>query len=168
MKTKLALFFFLVAPATLLPQVENQPLSYASRVLKETYLVTNAEAALNRPDGLFATISVNGFLDLEFVAENGPGDDVAIYAVRSGSAEGIWPETMSYGVLVKDDQGDWQAIGRGSAITTPEKFDLGEIRRITKIRILFKYYDNADLGVKPWRLHVEEYAILVDAVEALH
>jgi len=149
-------------------QAEFQSSPYATRVLPDTYLVTNPEAALNRPDGQSAVISVNGFLDLEFSAENGPGDDIAVYALRSGSEEGIWPDTMSYGLLVKEDGGDWKAVGRGTGIQTPETFDLGDIRRIKKIRILFKYYDNPDLGVRPWRLHAEEYAIAVDAVEALH
>ncbi|MBM3285725.1 MAG: hypothetical protein FJY81_07605 [Candidatus Aminicenantes bacterium] len=149
-------------------QAEFQNSPYATRVLPDTYLVTNPEAALNRPDGQFAVISVNGFLDLEFSAENGPGDDIAVYAVRSGSEEGVWPDTMSYGLLVKEDGGDWKAVGRGTGIKTPETFELGDIRRIKKIRILFKYYDNPDLGVRPWRLHAEEYAIAVDAVEALH
>ncbi|MGQ9671995.1 MAG: hypothetical protein ACUVV5_02540 [Candidatus Aminicenantales bacterium] len=169
MKMKAFLLAFILITLTIrLAQALFQPFPYATRVLEETYLVTNAEAALNRPDDQFAVISTNGFLDLELIAENGPGDDIAVYAVRSGSEEGLWPETMSYGVLVKEDSGEWTAIGRGSGISSPEKFELGEIRRISKIRILFKYYDNPDLGVKPWRLHGEEYTIMVDAVEALH
>lgn len=145
-----------------------QGLPFASRVLPETYLVANPEAALGLPDGSAAEISINGFLDLEFGAENGPGDDIAVYAQRSGTQEGIWPDTMSYGVLVMGDQGDWEAAGRGAGISSPEKFDLGNLKRIRKIRIVFKYYDNPDLGVIPWRLNPEEYAIGIDAVEALH
>jgi hypothetical protein len=145
-----------------------QGLPFASRVLPETYLVANPEAALGLADGGVAEISMNGFLDLEFSAENGPGDDIAVYAIRSSAQEGIWPDTMSYGVLVMGDQGDWEAIGRGAGINSPEKFDLGNFKRIRKIRIIFKYYDNADLGVVPWRLHSEEYTIGIDAIEALH
>jgi hypothetical protein len=145
-----------------------QGISFASRVLPETYLVANPEAALGFPDGSVAVISINGFLDLEFSAENGPGDDIIVYAIRSGSQEGIWPDTMSYAVLAMGDQGDWEAIGRGGGITTPEKFDLGNVKRIRKIRILFKYFDNPDYGVVPWRLHSEEYTIGIDAVGALH
>ncbi len=169
MKRNWHFFIFVIAAlGILIPPVQTQPVSYASRVLEETYLVTEPEAALYAPDGRYAIIPANGFLDLELVAENGPGDDIAIYAGRSGSEEGIWPEMMSYGVLVKEDGGDWKAIGRGSGISAPEKFELGEIRRITKIRILFKYDENPNLGVRPWRLHGEEYVIKVDAVEALH
>ncbi len=145
-----------------------QGLSFASRVLPETYLAANPEAALGFPDGSVAEISMNGFLDLEFSAENGPGDDIVVYAIRSGSQEGIWPDTMSFGVLVMGDQGDWEAIGRGAGISSPEKFDLGNVKRIRKIRIVFKYYDNPDYGVVPWRLHSEEYKIGIDAVGALH
>lgn len=145
-----------------------QGIPHGSRVLPETYLVANPEAALGLPDGSTAEISINGFLDLEFSAENGPGDDIAVYGLRSGTQEGIWPETMSYGVLVMGDQGDWEAVGRGAGITSPEKFDLGSLKRIRKIRIVFKYYDNPDYGVVPWRLHSEEYTIGIDAVEALH
>lgn len=145
-----------------------QGLPFATRVLPETYLVANPEAALGLPDGSAAEISINGFLDLEFSAENGPGDDIAVYAIRSGTQEGIWPDTLSYGVLVMGDQGEWEAAGPGAGITSPEKFDLGNLKKIKKIRIVFRYYGNPDLGIVPWRLHPGEYTIGIDAVEALH
>ncbi len=160
--------FFSLGPLIFLAQTPDYPSPFARRVLEETSLVTNPEAALNRPDGQVATISINGILDLELIATNGPGDDIAIYASQLGAVEGIWPEMMSYGVLVKEDGGEWVAIGRGAGVKTPETFDLGEIRRINKVRIVFKYFENPELGTKPWRLHGEEYAIGIDAVEALH
>lgn len=159
---------FSIAPILFLAQTPDHPSPYATRVLEDTSLVTNPEAALNRPDGQAATISINGFLDLELIATNGPGDDIAIYASQIGATEGIWPEMMSYGVLVRENGTEWVAIGRGAGVKTPETFDLGEIRRINKIRIVFKYFENPELGAKPWRLHGEEYAIGIDAVEALH
>jgi hypothetical protein len=166
---------------------ENQPPGAALAVLPDTLLVENPELALYRPDGKYAEISIMGFLDLEFSANNGPGDDIAIHARRAGGPdqipagqeEGGFPVGLqgnllpgtppSYGVLVMGDQGDWEAIGRGVGIKSPEKFDLGSIRSIKKIRIIFKYETNPDLAIKRYKFaDSREFTMGIDAVEALH
>jgi hypothetical protein len=166
---------------------ENQPPGAAVAVLPDTLLVENPELALYRPDGKYAEISIMGYLDLEFSANNGPGADIAIYArraggpdqTRAGEEEGglpvglegnLLPETPpSYGVLVMGDQGDWEAIGRGAGIKSPETFDLGNIRSIKKIRIIFKYETNPDLAIKRYKFaESPEFIMGIDAVEALH
>jgi hypothetical protein len=166
---------------------ENQPPGAALAVLPDTLLVENPELALYRPDGKYAEISIMGYLDLEFSANNGPGDDIAIYARRAGGPDqtpageeegglpvglegSLLPDTLlSYGVLVMGDQGDWEAIGRGAGIKSPETFDLGSIRSIKKIRIIFKYETNPDLAIKRYKFaESRESTMGIDAVEALH
>ncbi len=166
-----------------LPEVEPE-IAYARRVLPETYLVKNPEYALGFPDGRYAEISMLGLLDLDFSARNGPGDDIAIFArsasgqegtpadegegVLVGPFEGSWTQGFWYGVLVSRGDGEWEAIGRGTGVSQPEKFDLGGYSSITKIRIIFKPHNNPDLPVKLFRIHSQEKTIGIDAVEALH
>lgn len=155
--------------------------SYATGVLGDTFLVQNAESALYSPDGAYAEISVMGQLDLEFNARNGPGDDIAIYARWAGAEEatsrfeeeGItmsaWPGGMfSYGVLVMRGDGEWVAIGRAIGDNQPEKFDLGSLPDIQRIRIIFKPDNNPSAPNVPFQLALEAFTMGIDAVEALH
>jgi len=154
---------------------------YATGVLEETFLVESPESALSPPDGSYAELSVMGQLDLEFSARNGPGDDIAIYARWAGAEEetssleeeGIpmsaWPGGMfSYGVLVMGDDGEWEAIGRAVGQTRPEKFDLGRLPGIKRIRIIFKPDNNAAAQNIPFQLAQQQFTMGIDAVEALH
>lgn len=158
---------------------------FATAVLPETFLVENPEFALNFPDGRFAQISIFGSLDLDFIAENGPGEDIAIYArrpriadeppenIEEGQLEGLdaatWLGDWRYAVMGMRDSGEWEAIGLGSGGTSQEKFDLGDIPAIKKIRIMFRIYTNPyNLGTKPFRLGTEEITFGLDAVEALN
>jgi hypothetical protein len=159
--------------------------SFATRVLDFNGLVRDPQQALKRPDGQFAEISILGILDLEVSAKNGPGDDIAIYARRMGTqkimpggeeGEGISSDQLAfgywqglwYGVLGMGERGEWIAIGQGSGIKSPEKFDLGSLPSIKKIRIFFKPNNNPEPAVKYPRGQVEESSYGIDAVEALH
>jgi hypothetical protein len=158
---------------------------HATKVLFNTELTKNPEFALNKPDGQFAEISILGVLDLEISAKNGQGDDIAIYARFSGAPEmtrgGVEDEGLSldsltfdyregfwYGVLGMSASGDWEAIGQGTGKNSPERFDLGSLKSITKIRIMFKPHTNADLTAKFQRMQPGESTFGIDAVEALH
>jgi hypothetical protein len=160
-------------------------LNYATQILESTQFVENAQFALNKPDGQFAMIPLLGILDLEISAKNGPGADIVIYAKQAGAKEimpggeeeigtpfeafmydywqGFW-----YGVLGMEEQGDWVAIGRGAGMTSQEEFDIGDLRSIKRIRIIFKPHNNADPGVKFYRMQPGESLFGIDAVEALH
>jgi hypothetical protein len=159
--------------------------SFATKVLEVNELVRNPQRALSRPDGQFAEIPVLGILDLEVSAKNGPGDDIAVYARRMGAqsimpggeeGEGISSDQLAfgywqglwYGILGMGERGDWVAIGQGSGISSPEKFDLGSLRSIKKIRIFFKPNNNPEPVVKYPRRQLEESTFGIDAVEALH
>ena len=126
-----------------------------------------------------------GVLDLEFNAKNGPGADIVIYARMSGHQEvapggneeggqpfrpmGVDPqEGFWYGVLVMNNSGEWQDIGRGRGMNSPEEFDLGELTDVKKIRIMFKPHNNPAIAAKLVRISDEENTVGIDAVEALH
>jgi hypothetical protein len=157
---------------------------YATAVLPDTAMVENPEWALYPPDGRFAEIPFGGFLELELSAKNGPGDDIAIHARRSGTEggaaleEGIpvgaeqlaFPGALQYGVLVRGDTGDWEAVGEGMGINNPETYDLGYLSSITRIRIVFRAYGNAsaDLRADYYSLTPRGLSMGIDAVEALH
>ncbi|MGB7295896.1 MAG: hypothetical protein WBC70_09940 [Candidatus Aminicenantales bacterium] len=157
---------------------------YATAVLPDTLMVENPELALYPPDGRFAEIPFGGFLDLELSAKNGPGDDIAIYARRSGTEGGAaiedgipvgaeqlaFPGALQYGVLVWGDTGDWEAVGQAMGLNSPETFDLGYLSGITKIRIVFRALGNpsADLRADYYRLTPQGFSMGIDAVEALH
>jgi hypothetical protein len=158
---------------------------FATGVLPDTSMVENPEFALDSPDGKYAEIPIFGILDLEMNARNGPGDDIAIYATRPGAREGM-PESpdeglpsaseevmwaldkMAYGVMVMRDQGEWEELGVSSADKNPDRFDLGSIPSIKKIRIMFRLYTIPTLQTKPLKQHPGEFTMGVDAVEALH
>lgn len=139
---------------------------YATEVLGETLRVENAQYAVDRPDGQYAEVAHFGMLDLALNAKNGPGEDIAVYARRA--SEGILPDFMVYGVLVMGDDGEWTGIGQGTGIARPEKFDLGNIPSIKKIRIIFKLPAEGDILLKNFKLYPGEYSIGIDAVEVLH
>jgi hypothetical protein len=157
---------------------------FATEVLPDTLMVENPESALYPPDGRYAEIPFGGFLDLEMSAKNGPGYDIAIYARRSGSEGGAavedgiplgaeslaFPGALQYGVLVWGNTGDWEAVGQGMGVNSPERFELGNIPGITRIRIVFRAFGNAsaDLRADYYRLTPQGFSMGIDAVEALH
>ncbi len=157
---------------------------FATAILPDTILVENPEFALDAPDGQFAEIPFGGFLDLELNATNGPGNDIVIYANRSGSEGGAaveegmplgaeqlaLPAALQYGVLVADNSGEWVAIGQGMGLSSREAFDLVYIPSITRIRIVFRAYGNASADVRAdyYSLTPRGLSMGIDAVEALH
>ena len=160
---------------------------FATGILLDTSLVENPDFALGAPDGQFAEISLFGILELEFAIRNEEGPDIAVHARISGLEEmaasqeeglpggfagalqpGIPP---MYGILVLDDRGIWQAIGKGTGNGGPEAFDLGSIPSSKRIRIIFKFLDVPDVGTqgaKLLRTSEKEITMGVDAVESLH
>lgn len=157
---------------------------FATSVLPDTLMVENPEFALYPADGRFAEIPFGGILDLELRAKNGPGNDIAIYARRSGTEGGApiedgmpigaealaFPAALQYGVLVRGDTGDWEAVGQGMGLNSPETFDLGYLSEIAEIRIVFRALGNAsaDLRADYYRLTPQGFSMGIDAVEALH
>jgi hypothetical protein len=157
----------------------------ATKVIFSTGPVANPEFALDKPDAQFAEISEMGVLDLEFSAINGPGTDIAIYAhllshqeIPAGeNEEGGQPlrvmevapqEGFWYGVLAMNDSGEWQEIGKGRGMNSPDEFDLGELKDVNKIRIMFKPHNNPGVAAKLNRLSDGEHNVGIDAIEALH
>ncbi|MDH4218637.1 MAG: hypothetical protein OEY18_02225 [Candidatus Aminicenantes bacterium] len=159
--------------------------NFANQVLDSTQFVQNPEFALDKPDGQFAEIPILGILDLEINAKNGPGADIIIYGRQAGAKEmmpggaeeggipfeafayGYW-QGYWYGVLGMEERGDWMAIGQGTGTNSQEKFDIGSLRSLKKIRIIFKPHNNADLGVRFYRGQPGESLFGIDAIEALH
>jgi len=147
------------------PAQVDQSMPFAWSILPSTSLVADAGSAIGGPDGAAALIAYGGYLDVEIDVKNGEGQDLAVYAQRP--EEGILPETMLYFVFVPDESGEWTNIGTGTGASGREDFDLGELKSVSRVRILFwevALYD----GVKPLRVYPGEYAMGVDAVEALH
>jgi hypothetical protein len=144
---------------------DSQSKKYATGVLETTEWVRNSSLSLNKPDGRFAQIEYFGFLDLELEAENRNGDDIAVYARRQRS--GILPPTMNYALFAADRNGEWQYIGTGSGGQSPETFELGEISRVQKIRLVFRDYTDTNT-IKRIKPHSEDYYMEIDAVEYLH
>lgn len=151
------------APQPAVSGVSSLP--FAKTILGSTSLVADAGGALGGPDGSTALIAYGGYLDLAIDVRNGDGPDLAVYAERP--EEGFLPETMIYFVFVPDASGEWSNIGTGTGAGGREDFDLGEFKSTDRVRILFwevALYD----GVKPQRAYPGEYAMGVDAVEALN
>lgn len=157
---------------------------YATQVINFNELVRNPELALDKPDGRSAEIPMLGFIDLQISVENGPGEDIAVYALHAG-AEAVAPggeeeggipqivadfyeEGLWYGILGMEKDGDWVAIGKGSGTVSPEKFDLGSLASVNKVRIMFRQFSNADLPVKFNRTQANDSIFKIDAVESLH
>jgi hypothetical protein len=137
---------------------------YASKVLPETQNVNNPNLALGRPDGQFAYVNLYGFLDLELTVENGPGDDLIVYARRQ--EQGLPNMLKNYYVYVKPERGDWESIGTGAGVSGAERFDLGEVRRITAIRIVFTNPRRPSQAGE-YRIEGAEARMGIDAVEAM-
>ena len=147
---------------------EDMPMisrEYATQILESTQYVENAHLALDKPDGKYAEIGEFGSLDLEIDIENREGDDIAIYAKRQ--QEGHQNESRNYGVFV-EYQGDWEFIGFGGGIISPETFDLGEIPSAKKIRLLFKDFTQSAWTAKPYQQENVSYSMGIDAVKCLH
>lgn len=158
---------------------------YAIQVRNSNAFVRNPELALDKPDGRFAELSIYGVVDIEINAVNGPGDDIVIYAKQAGAKElmaggeeegglselaaffqyweGLW-----YGVLGREKQGDWVAIGKGTGTKGQERFDLGSLSSVNRIRIMFKPHSNGDRPVQFVRSLPNESFFGIDAVESLH
>ena len=133
-------------------------------VLSTTQSVLNPDWALRRPDGRFAQIEFLGFLDLEFSVSNVEGNDFAVYARRP--SEGIPNLTWNYYVYAQTDRGEWQVIGMGRGMDESEQFDLGDLTKTEKIRIVYK--DETQVPMfKQQKLYNKEYSMGIDAVEVL-
>ncbi len=157
---------------------------YATKVLLSSELVKNPEFALKKPDNKFAEISILGVLDLEISATNGPGEDIAIYArlsvppeIKSAEeAEAGIPDSYGhdhnvgfwYGVSVMNKNGEWEDLARGSGKGISEKFDLGRVPSIKRIRIVFRPLTNPELPVKYSNRTSGKLTCGIDAIETLH
>lgn len=137
---------------------------FATQVL-ETQYVENPQLALDKPDGQYAHINEFGTLDLEIDVRNKTGDDIAVYAKRK--KEGHQNENQNYGVFVEYN-GEWEFIGFGGGITSPETFDLGNIQSATKIRLLFKDFTQSMVTAKPYQHDEVTPSMGIDAVKSLH
>ncbi|MBD3415083.1 MAG: hypothetical protein GF421_11710 [Candidatus Aminicenantes bacterium] len=146
-------------------EFERSSQKYAARVLETTQHVLNAMSSLFKPDGRHAEIEYFGFLDLELEAENQDGPDIAVYAKRPQT--GFLPSTSNYGLFAMDQEGEWTYIGTGGGIQSPETFELGEIPKTNKIRIVFKDYTYPNT-VRIGEVQQGEYKMNIDAVESLH
>jgi len=157
---------------------------WATKALASSRFVDNPGLAIWAPNGLYAEITLLGFVDLEINAVNETGDDIAIYSRMAGNEEfnspsegGIPMDMASYGydaggfwfmVLVHSDKNEWIAIGRGTQDKTYATFDLGEISSTSRIRIMFKPHINADLPVKTQSIQPGKSTFGIDAVKSLH
>jgi hypothetical protein len=157
---------------------------FARAAMEGTAFVENPGYALQYPDGKYAEISLQGTLELDFIARNGPGDDIAIFARRSGSRDGkpieegmpageleLWgmPGLLFYGVLVLTDRGEWRELGTGVGLSSPEKFDLADIERISAVRIIYVMPRGVqNQGEKALSQASNDFTIGIDAVQALH
>ncbi len=158
---------------------------FATRILSASEIVKNPEFALDKPDGRYADIPIMGFIELEIDAKNGPGDDIAIYALHVGTMEGAageaeqegipevsgvfdFTEGFWFGILGMEERGDWVTIGKGTGMKSPEKFDLGELRSLKKLRIMFRPESSGDLPFKLETWQAKEFVFRIDAVEAIN
>ncbi len=168
------------------PAEPEYSVRYAASVYPEWFLVENPDLALGAPDGRFAEVSVGGVLDLDIDVNNGPGDDLAIYArtptwMIPDEERGNWNQLDNflmpmlgqegipiYSVLALDGRGEWQGIGVGSG-KSPDKLDLGTIESTRRIRIMFRSHSNPlNTGEKQVRLAGGDLTFGLDSVGALH
>ncbi len=150
-----------------LDQIEASGFSrdFATRIISSSETVQNPQFALDKPDGKYAELGEFGSIDLEIDIKNSSGNDIAVYAHRKEI--GIQLSTMNYGVFV-EHQGEWEFIGFGGGNSSPEAFDLGDIRSTTKIRLLFKDFSQTMWTAKPYRFSEVGYSMGIDAVKSLH
>ncbi len=164
------------------PAGAQAPLAYATSVYPDFFLVDNPDLALGPPDDRYAELSETGVLDLDIEVNNGPGNDLAIYArppakvipdaekdnQLAGEQNSMWWGAFRYAVLGLDPKGEWQEIGLGSG-ENPDSFDLGALKSTTRIRIMFKTYSNPyNSGAKPLSQASQTLTFGVDAVGTLH
>jgi hypothetical protein len=145
-------------------QPRGGTLRYATKALPETQNVENPDLAVGPPDGQYAMINYLGFIDLEFSVSNGAGDDIVVHARRQD--EGSPMPNLNYFVYVMPVRGDWEAIGMGTGTGGAERFDLGEIRAIDRIRIVYRELTRRSLEGALYGTG-EQSIMKIDAVEAL-
>jgi hypothetical protein len=138
---------------------------FATKILGTTESVQNPQMALDKPDGQYAHINEFGSLDLEIDVKNRGGDDIAVYAKRK--KEGHQNENRNYGVFV-EYRGEWEFIGFGGGIMSPETFDLGNIQSAKKVRLLFKDFTQSMVTAKPYEQEGVTTSMGIDAVKSLH
>ena len=138
---------------------------FATQILGTTEYVMNPQKAIDKPDGQYAQINEFGSLDLEIDVKNSAGDDIAVYAKRQ--TEGHQNENRNYGVFV-EYRGEWEFIGFGGGITSPETFDLGNIQSAKKVRLLFKDFTQSMVTAKPYEQEGVTASMGIDAVKSLH
>ena len=163
-------------------QEQEYAARYAGSISPDYLMVENPELAVGPPDDKYAEISVAGVLDFEIEVNNGPGNDLAIYArppakvfpaeEMGGQMEtdqaAMWWGEFHYAVLGLDSRGEWLEIGLGSG-QNPDEFDIGTLKSTARIRVMFKTYANPyNQGDKPQRLAGKELTFGLDAVGALH
>ena len=145
-------------------QSRGGTLRYATKALPESQNVENPELAVGQPDGQYARINYLGFIDLEFSVSNASGDDFIIHARRQD--DGSPMPNLNYFVYVMPDRGDWEAIGMGTGTGGVERFDLGDVRSINRIRIVFRELTRRSLEGALYGTG-EQSIMRIDAVEAL-
>jgi hypothetical protein len=144
-----------------------QEAKYATAVLPSSERVENPEGAVGEPDEDYATVFYWGWIDLEVDAVNGEGDDLAVYAERIATAGQDYTD-IHYLVYAKKDE-NWVAIGLGTGITSPERFDLGDIKSTDVIRILYRNKDEVYQLTPNWgHANRLQFRMHIDAVEVLH
>ena len=140
---------------------------FATGFLPSSEFVHYPEEVIGEPDGKFAEIEYWGWLDLEVEVKNEDGDDIAIHAKRSEG--GVQDHNiMHYLVFVQKDD-EWICIGVGSGITSPEKFDLGDVKSVGMIRIIYRNRNEINQPtINVTYKNRAFYRMGIDAVEALH
>lgn len=166
-------------------EARGYPGDFATRITSASESVKNPQLILGEPDGKYADIPILGSIELEIAVKNGPGEDFAIYAHHVGTTEGSagageeegipelttvydYVEGFWFGILGMEDRGDWVAIGRGTGAKSPERFDLGDLRSIKKLKIMFKPHTSAELPFKLETWQAGEFVFRIDAVESLN
>lgn len=167
MNKKLLILLFLCFYIFSLKVSAQDKRKFATGFLLSSEFVHYPEKVIGEPDGKFAEIEYWGWLDLELEVKNEEGDDIAIHAKRSEG--GVQDQNiMHYLVFVQND-GEWICIGLGVGITSLEKFDLGDIRSVSMIKIMYrnrKDYYQPTMSIQ--RTNRAFYRMGIDAVEALH
>jgi len=75
---------------------------------------------------------------------------------------------MSYGILGMTRNGEWEEIGRGRGIGSPEKFDLGSLSSTNRILIIFKPPRILPVSHYVTTLGSARFTMGIDAVLALN
>jgi hypothetical protein len=152
------------------PQTDEQETleKFGTGILPTSKFVQNPEEAIGVPDGKFAEIGYWGWLDVEMEVFNGEGNDIAVYASRS--FEGIQDSRMMHYLVFVQRDSAWVCIGIGGGLTGPEKFDLGDIPQVDKIRIMYRNRHELN-QIQPnlgQTNRISSYSMRIDSVEALH